>query len=124
MGSPKLLRLFGIQGVPSYVSKLSKIIFAHSSDAEYLPMFAHFPSLKTLILQHMNSVQYIDWWSNASSSAKTAEPFFPCLEELEITDLRNLKAWSPQVEAAMKNDGVARHSLPSFPRLSVLSITD
>ncbi|KAL4601284.1 hypothetical protein ACB092_11G260800 [Castanea dentata] len=75
---------------------------------QYLPPLDQFPSLKIIDLDGLDCLEHI---SN-SERDNSDSLFYPSLEKLYILDCPNLKEWWRG----------SRDSLPSFPRLSDLSI--
>ncbi|KAK8655701.1 hypothetical protein V6N13_108272 [Hibiscus sabdariffa] len=111
----------------------------------HLPLFSHLPKLKALRLDVITAIEYIEDSSAESSSSFSfrgnslkggteCKGFFPCLEELVLFDLRNLKGWrrkDPAVTDDNRGKAVAaspqmpiqqKESMPSFPCLSKLKI--
>ncbi|XP_022726442.1 LOW QUALITY PROTEIN: putative disease resistance protein RGA1 [Durio zibethinus] len=110
----------------------------------HLPLLSHLPKLKVLRLEVITAVEYIEDSGAESSSSLSfggnllkggteGKEFFPCLKELMLFDLRNLKGWWREDSAvADDNCGKAAASpqrpleqkepMPSFPCLSKLSI--
>ncbi|XVF43494.1 hypothetical protein PTKIN_Ptkin02bG0044500 [Pterospermum kingtungense] len=93
----------------------------------HLPLFSHLPKLKVLRLEVITAVEYIeDSCAESSSLAGTeGEKFFPCLKELMLFDLRNVKGWWREDPAVTDNNGskaAASPQRPSFPCLSKLTI--
>ncbi|XVE91891.1 hypothetical protein REPUB_Repub01dG0050500 [Reevesia pubescens] len=110
----------------------------------HLPLFSHLPKLKVLRLEVITAVEYIED-SNAESSSSVSSgdnllkggtegnEFFPCLKELVLFDLRNLKGWWREDPAVADDNRVKaaaspqrplqqKKSMPSFPCLSKLNI--
>ena len=77
---------------------------------QYLPPLDQLPSLKIIHLISLNSLEHI----SDSERDNSDSLFYPSLEKLEIKECPNLKGWWRG----------RRDSLPSFPRLSVLEITN
>ncbi|KAK4591723.1 hypothetical protein RGQ29_016240 [Quercus rubra] len=77
---------------------------------QYLPPLDQLPSLKIIHLFYLDSLEHI----SDSERDYNDSLFCPSLETLEINNCRNLKGWWRG----------RRDSLPSFPRLSFLSIDD
>ncbi|XP_021293332.1 putative disease resistance protein RGA1 [Herrania umbratica] len=106
----------------------------------HLPLFSHLPKLRGLRLEVVTAVEYIEDSGAESSSLsfggnrlKGGTAFFPCLKQLMLFDLRNLKGWWREVPAiANDNLGLAaassqrplqqKESMTSFPFLSKLTI--
>lgn len=109
----------------------------------HLPSFSQLPKLKVLRLEVITAVEYIEDSSAESSSSlsfkgnpmnrgRKGKEFFPCLEELVLFDLRNLKGWwreAPPVTnenncpaASPQRPFQKKESMPSFPCLSKLKI--
>ena len=77
---------------------------------QYLPSLDQLPSLKIIDLYGLDSLEHISDTERDSSDSL----FYPSLEKLKIRSCPNLKGWWREM----------RVSLPSFPRLSDLTITD
>jgi len=127
----KVLELSDYPGsrIPSWVSSLTNLIkfeLYKCKKCQYLPPLSQLPSLKTLILEFMDGIQYIsDSNDFSSSSSSTLEPFFPSLEYIRLVGCRNLKGWWRRRDSPVEVNFVeiTEHpSLPSFPRLSKLEI--
>ncbi|XP_075641637.1 putative disease resistance protein RGA1 [Castanea sativa] len=130
----KSLELYRYRGVkhPSWLSLLKNLVslklFSMKNCQDVLPLH-QFPSLKTLKLEYISSLEYI---------SLVAESFkLPPLESLKIWTCPNLKGWwkrrSDSIEEdedVADNDGeistitAKNHSLPSFSRLSNLHISE
>ncbi|KAM3686476.1 hypothetical protein ACJW31_10G005400 [Castanea mollissima] len=130
----KSLELNGYRGVkhPIWLSLLKNLVsltlFLMKNCQDVLPLH-QFPSLKTLHLKHIPSLEYV---SLVSESFK-----LPPLESLHIWDCPNLKGWWKRRSDSIEededdadNDGeistitAKNHSLPSFSRLSNLRISE
>ncbi|KAL4601790.1 hypothetical protein ACB092_10G007400 [Castanea dentata] len=128
----KSLELKGYRGVkhPSWLSLLKNLVsltlISMKNCQDVLPLH-QFPSLKTLNLKHIPSLEYV---SLVSESFK-----LPPLESLDIWICPNLKGWWKRRSNSIEedendadNDGeistitAKNHSLPSFSRLSYLRI--
>lgn len=108
----------------------------------HLPLFSHLPKLKVLRLEVITAVEYIEdscadqsssFGGNLSKGGTEGKTFFPCLKELMLFDLRNLKGWWREDPAVADNNCCKaaasqqrpfqqQESMPSFPCLSKLSI--
>lgn len=83
---------------------------------EQLPVLSTLPNLKSLFLDMLNSVEYLEEVNsnnNSSGEIQVAE-FFPSLESLVIRWMSKLKGWWKGNEEGMR--------LNAFPRLSFLSV--
>lgn len=83
--------------------------------------------LKSLIVEAMSNLLYIENTSSSSSSAAIAskselESFFPSLEELKLEDLPKLKGWWSDNKIFYRSRRQERGVLPSFPRLLHLHV--
>ena len=81
---------------------LLEITIWHCNRCLHLPVFSNLPKLKVLRLEVITAVEYIEDSSAESSSSLSfggnllkggteGKEFFPCLKELMLFDLRNLK---------------------------------
>uniref|UniRef100_A0A7N2LA91 CC-NBS-LRR protein n=2 Tax=Quercus lobata TaxID=97700 RepID=A0A7N2LA91_QUELO len=87
---------------------LVKLKLDSCKKCQYLPPLDQFPSLKIIHLLGLNSLEHI----SDSERDNSDSLFYPSLELLQIEECPNLKGWWRG----------RRDSLPSFPRLSHLSI--
>jgi hypothetical protein len=125
--------------LPSWLLLLTNLVLFEltcSPKCQYLPTLSQLPSLKKLILlSSLEAMEYIseDGDSNEFSSSSTVQtPVFPSLEFIWLADCPNLKGWwrrrkmDSSVELNSDSDNsveiTEHHLLPSFPRLSELSI--
>ncbi|XP_062175540.1 putative disease resistance protein RGA1 [Alnus glutinosa] len=136
----KGLSLYHYQGsrLPSWLLLLTNLVsfeLTSSPKCQYLPTLSQLPSLKYLSLDSLEAMEYIseDGDSNElSSSSRVQTPFFPSLEFIWLYKCPNLKGWrrrrkmDSSVELNSDSDNsveiTEHHLLPSFPRLSELSI--
>ncbi|PON74326.1 LRR domain containing protein [Parasponia andersonii] len=109
------LAVNGFNGVtlfsPDISSKMVKLTLRRCANCQYLPSLDQLLHLKVLLLDEMIKLEYIS--NKDSSSASTT--FFPCLQELWLTELPKLRGWCKNGV----NDLTA-----SFPCLSKLVIED
>ncbi|XP_062175508.1 putative disease resistance protein RGA4 [Alnus glutinosa] len=126
--------------LPSWLLLLTNLVefeLTYSPKCQYLPTLSQLPSLKYLSLDSLDAMEYIseDGDSNEFSSSSTVQtPFFPSLEFIWLWHCPNLKGWwrrsrmDSSVELNSDSDNsveiTEHHLLPSFPRLSELSIRD
>jgi Leucine-rich repeat (LRR) protein len=119
--------------LPSWASSLTNLIRFQlwgCKKCQYLPPLSQLPSLKTLILEYMDGIQYISDSNDFSSSSSVPTPFFPSLKYIYLYNCPNLKGWwrrrdsSMEVNSDSHNSVVIREHplLPSFSRLSELWI--
>jgi Leucine-rich repeat (LRR) protein len=138
----KGLSLYYYQGsrLPSWLLLLTNLVLfdlRFSPKCQYLPTLSQLPSLKSLYLCELNTMEYIseDGDSNEFSSSSTVQtPFFPSLQTIGLTSCPNLKGWwrrrkmDSSVELNSDSDNsveiTEHHLLHSFPRLSKLYIKD
>ncbi|CAO2838977.1 unnamed protein product [Amaranthus hypochondriacus] len=79
---------------------------------EQIPVLSKLPHLKSLILCHLDSVEYMEeGMTNSNDDANEVVDFFPSLESIEIYGMEELKGWW--------KEGGMRLRL-RFPRLSSL----
>jgi Leucine-rich repeat (LRR) protein len=118
--------------LPSWILSLTNLVTFELSFCEkcqYLPPLSHMPSLKYLSLDTMDGMQYISDSNELSSSSSAPILIFPSLKEIWLSACPNLKGWwrrDSSLEANSDSDNsieITKHCLlPSFPRLSTLSI--
>ncbi|KAB2594747.1 disease resistance protein RGA2-like [Pyrus ussuriensis x Pyrus communis] len=98
---------------------------------QHLPPLDHFPSLKFLRLHGLEKLEYIS--ENESSISMSDEmmriSFFPSLEDLYIADCPVLKGWwrahtHNTASSSSSSSSTENMPLPSFPRLSILTILE
>ncbi|KAL4600971.1 hypothetical protein ACB092_11G238400 [Castanea dentata] len=127
--SLKKLEFDGYRGMgyPSWLSSLTNLVeltLSALKNWQRMLLLHQFPSLKTLILSNLPSLEYI---SNSVN--------LPSLECLRLFDCPNLKGWiMDSIEedndddnnyvgkSTIKMSTAENHSLPSFSRLSALNI--
>ena len=127
----KVLNLENYMGVriPSCLSSLTNLVdlhMLHNERLQHLAPLNQLPFLKSVILQHMNALEYmleeedsvsnVFGGSSSSSSSSPKTPLFPSLSSLSILLCPNLKGWWRK-----DDDNEPDHPL-SFPHLSYLSI--
>ncbi|XP_021288703.1 putative disease resistance protein RGA3 [Herrania umbratica] len=110
----KELVVHGYEG-PSFSSWLSslnnlvKLDIDYCWNCQYLPPLDHLPSLKSLILQRFNVLEYVT--DSFLLPCSTPRTYFPALKKLEIRECPTFKGWWwPTAER------------PCFPCLSKLEI--
>ncbi|KAL5543507.1 hypothetical protein UlMin_007291 [Ulmus minor] len=106
---------YGGVNLPNWLSSsknLVKLELRRCSECKFLPPLHSCLSLKALVLDDMTKLEYI------AEDHAVEGFFFPCLEELRLTELPMLRGWwkstSPEVN----------HKVPEFAILSKLSIED
>ncbi|CAO2838976.1 unnamed protein product [Amaranthus hypochondriacus] len=125
--SPKLKSLM-LQSYNGTTIPWSEISFPHTlahieikqfRNLERLPVLSKLPHLKSLVLNLLNGVEYLEeviednyYWHR--EEVEEVEEFFPSLESLEIKWMFKLKGWWK------KNQKAKRFN--AFPRLSFLSM--
>ncbi|KAL2901473.1 Disease resistance protein RGA2 [Bienertia sinuspersici] len=82
----------------SIIPNLVRIIFFNFGCCKQLPTLSQLHFLKDLVIANMESVEYMEDCVCDISSSKAAQGleytlFFPSLEVLELSGLRNLKGW-------------------------------
>lgn len=82
----------------NWLSSLKNLVQLNLSNCKkcpYLPPLSQLPFLKNLSLGYMDELQYISYCDdkNEFSSSSGSEPFFPSLEEIELTSCPNLRGW-------------------------------
>ncbi|PON84803.1 LRR domain containing protein, partial [Trema orientale] len=87
------LTVNGFNGVtlfsPGISSKMVKLTLRRCANCQYLPSLDQLLHLKVLILDEMIKLEYI---SNKDSKSESTT-FFPCLQELWLTELPQLQGW-------------------------------
>ncbi|TQD84619.1 hypothetical protein C1H46_029821 [Malus baccata] len=91
---------------------------------QHLPPLDHFPSLKMLELGGFEKLEYIS--DNTSSSNSMSDEMMTSLEQLDIFNCPVLKGWwrAHTHNNASSSSSTENLSLPSFPSLSQLTISD
>ncbi|XP_054781663.1 putative disease resistance protein RGA3 [Prosopis cineraria] len=120
----KGLTIWGYPGVypPSWLltsTNLVQLRFLGCRNCQYLPALEGLVSLKTLHIIVTDALDHIRYKGCSSSTN-----FFPSLEELKIWSCRNLRGWQREADGHNTRDNERRHSLPPFPRLSSLDISN
>ncbi|CAK9310288.1 unnamed protein product [Citrullus colocynthis] len=119
------LRISGYCGVkfPNWVSnplvKLTRIVIVNCERLQNLPPIHHLPALHSLYLVNLTSLKFIDNNDPCSSSSL----FFPSLESLCLMDMANLEGWWER-ESIVEEAEKQGNFLPTFPRLTILSISN
>ncbi|KAI4308308.1 hypothetical protein L6164_031394 [Bauhinia variegata] len=124
-----VLRYPGV-GFSNWLSSLTNVVSIHLfgfKNCHYIPPLEGLASLKSLVIEHMDALEYICFEiyqeissTNASSSlAMPTRVFFPSLERLVLNDCPNLWGWK-WIYQQHQQDLL----LPPFPCLSSLSITN
>ncbi|XP_050284767.1 putative disease resistance protein RGA4 [Quercus robur] len=125
----------------SWVSSFINLVDLRIENCErclYLPPLSHLPFLKSLSLVMMSDLEYIsdnDMSKEVSASSTTlSTTFFPSLKSLTIEACPNLKGWWGRTgrdlvatSSALTPDhqqDQSHHSLPLFPLLSYLRISN
>ncbi|XP_007021016.2 PREDICTED: putative disease resistance protein RGA4 [Theobroma cacao] len=118
----KELVVHGYEGAmfSSWLSSLNNLVeldIDYCWNCQYLPPLDHLSSLKSLILQRFNVLEYMtDSFSLPCSTPRTS--FFPSLKKLEIRECPKFKGWW---WTTTKNQGSTAEQ-PCFPCLSKLEI--
>ncbi|XP_068329244.1 disease resistance protein RGA2-like [Pyrus communis] len=129
----KQLEVYGYSGVrfASWFSSLINIVnleLSFCTRCQRLPPLDHLPSLKSLTLVAFDKLEYIS--ENESSISMSDDmmriSFFRSLEKLWILGSPVLKGWwrAHTHNSASSSSSTENLSLPSFPRLSTLSIDE
>uniref|UniRef100_A0A7N2N8R8 NB-ARC domain-containing protein n=1 Tax=Quercus lobata TaxID=97700 RepID=A0A7N2N8R8_QUELO len=112
----------------SWVSSLVNLVnlsIENCKRCRYLPPLSHLPSLKSLMLDTMN-LEYIsdnDMSKEVPASSTTlSTAFFPSLKSFTIEECPNLKGWWGRTPDHQQDQ--SHHSLPLFPLLSRLQISN
>ncbi|XP_050284760.1 putative disease resistance protein RGA4 isoform X2 [Quercus robur] len=125
----KYLEVYQNKGVKfsSWVSSLVNLVNLSIENCKrciYLPPLSHLPSLKSLMLDTMNDLEYIsdnDMSKEVPASSTTpSTAFFPSLKSLTIEECPNLKGWWGRTLDHQQDQ--SHHSLPLFPFLFHLQI--
>ncbi|KAG6768931.1 hypothetical protein POTOM_024543 [Populus tomentosa] len=116
------LRLIEHGGVsfPSWLSHLSNLVKIRVEKCrrlKHIPPLDEIPSLEVLLIEDMESLEYID---SEGGGGKGVSMFFPSLKKLEIKSCGRLKGWwkKSRDESTIEEELIMLY----FPRLSSLSI--
>ncbi|XP_057453229.1 putative disease resistance protein RGA1 [Lotus japonicus] len=102
---------------PKWISSLTNIVEISLAQCRYvccIPPLERLPFLKLLCLEKLNKLEHIYLEEGFSCGTHT---FFPSLERLNLKNCHSLRGW-----CRMGGNFDEALSLPSFPRLSHLSI--
>ncbi|XP_021730209.1 putative disease resistance protein RGA1 [Chenopodium quinoa] len=113
----KMLDVWGYHGeiLPGWVSLLTNLVLLHleyCEELKFLPCLRNLPHLKSLSLDDMASLEYIEkesllcvdsTLSRLGSNSEEQVSFFPSLEKLRLSNLPKLKGWRRGVEDSSSN---------------------
>ncbi|XP_050263444.1 disease resistance protein RGA2-like [Quercus robur] len=118
----------------SSLTNLSELYIYNCKKCQQLPPLYQLPSLQTLSLSDMDSLEYISNSDiNDEVSASLLTVFFPSLESLVLSSCCNLKGWwkgdivdnsdqTTMTSTSWSHQYQQHISVPSFPRLCYLEI--
>jgi Leucine-rich repeat (LRR) protein len=132
------LRSYRGSSLPSWLLSLTNLVtfkLSWCKKCQYLPPLSRLPSLKYLVLESLDAMEYIsngDDSNEFSSSSSALVLFFPSLKEIYLDNCPNLKGWWRRSDSSMEVNSdshnsieiTKHHLLPTFPRLSTLQISD
>ncbi|RLN35214.1 NBS-LRR-like resistance protein [Panicum miliaceum] len=101
--------LFPLWMQDSYLSKLVSITLDNCYGCSKLPYLGDLPSLKSLFIQRMNSIESFAMGSNSLVTEEKRPPRFPSLEVLTLWEMYDLQFW----------DGTSEGDFPRICRLSI-----
>ncbi|KAL4636965.1 hypothetical protein ACB092_03G046800 [Castanea dentata] len=126
----KMLKVESYQGgrFPSWLPSLTGLVILEISESkcQHLSPMYLLPNLRNLSLEEMDGLEYISD-REITEEISASSTFFPSLESLNLLVCPNLKGWwrRDTVGVATSSHQYQPHvSLPSFPRLLQLQITD
>ncbi|KAL2920512.1 putative disease resistance protein RGA4 [Bienertia sinuspersici] len=77
----------------SSLSRLARIRLSFCQNLREMPVLSKLPLLKTLSLQYLDKLRYMEETTSDVSDIQSTELFFPSLVNLEISNIRKLKGW-------------------------------
>ncbi|KAF8016439.1 hypothetical protein BT93_H1834 [Corymbia citriodora subsp. variegata] len=90
----------------------------------HVPPFSELPSLRTLVLEGLNALKFLQQTGDPQQSIST-RPFFPSLEGLFLRNCKILKGWEGGRQAMRAyQEHRSNNSWPSFPELRSVEIRD
>ncbi|CAN6171638.1 unnamed protein product [Urochloa humidicola] len=101
--------LFPLWMQGSYLSKLVSITLDSCYNCSELPYLGDLPSLKSLFIQRMNSIETFGIVDNSLATEEKRPPRFPSLEELTLWEMYDLQFWA----------GTSGGDFPQICRLSI-----
>ncbi|CAN6165813.1 unnamed protein product [Urochloa humidicola] len=101
--------LFPLWMQDSYLSKLVSITLDNCYNCSELPYLGDLPSLKSLFIQRMNSIETFGIMDNSLATEEKRPPRFPSLEELTLWEMYDLQFWA----------GTSEGDFPQIRRLSI-----
>ncbi|KAL2920518.1 Disease resistance protein RGA2 [Bienertia sinuspersici] len=111
------------------LSLLVEIELKNCQNLEEIPMLSKLPHLKTLYLQCLDKLEYMEENTSGKSDNQSAELFFPSLVDLHIVELERLKGWwkedstsSPSLNGVDDDNRCCLDTRFRFPCLSYLRI--
>ncbi|XP_075658673.1 disease resistance protein RGA2-like, partial [Castanea sativa] len=126
----EMLKVESYQGgrFPSWLPSLTGLVILKISESkcQHLSPMYQLPNLRNLSLEEMDGLEYISD-REITEEISASSTFFPSLESLNLLECPNLKGWWMRntVGVATTSHQYQPHvSLPSFPRLLQLQITD
>jgi len=107
--------LFPLWMQDSYLSKLVSITLDNCYGCSKLPYFGDLPSLKSLFIQRMNSIESFETGSSSLATEEKRPPRFPSLEVLTLWEMYDLQFWVGTSEGDFPR--ICRLSISRCPRL-------
>jgi len=99
----------------SYLCKLVSITLDNCYGCSKLPYLGDLPSLKSLFIQRMNSIESFEIGSSSLATEEKRPPRFPSLEVLTLWEMYDLQFWVGTSEGDFPR--ICRLSISRCPRL-------
>ncbi|KAJ8433911.1 hypothetical protein Cgig2_001840 [Carnegiea gigantea] len=110
------------ENLATFLPNLVKIHVENCYQLQEFPWLGKLCYLQSLTICFLHDLEYME--DEISSTCTESSMFFPSLEHLRLFCLPKLKGWWRRSSSSGVGPGASGHRLPSFPRLSRLSITN
>ncbi|XP_025803328.1 putative disease resistance protein RGA3 isoform X2 [Panicum hallii] len=107
--------LFPLWMQDSYLSKLVSVTLDNCYGCSKLPYLGDLPSLKSLFIQRMNSIESFEIGSSSLATEEERPPRYPSLEVLTLWEMYDLQFWVGTSEGDFPR--ICRLSISRCPRL-------